>query len=104
MDISRLLDSRAYIRKYPWLFRLALGMSALSCFLIIWGIFDTSRYWYLLYLLLLNLAILSPFLLRTQKYQEAISRKHELLEGYARLLELIAANTFTKKAHLTKNN
>jgi ABC-type multidrug transport system fused ATPase/permease subunit len=95
MDISRWLDSRAYIRKYPWLFRLALGMSALSCFLIIWGIFDTSRYWYLLYLLLLNLAILSPFLLRTQKYQEAISRKHELLEGYARLLELIAANTFT---------
>ena len=94
-DISRWLDTTAYISKYPWLLHLAVGIALLSCFLIIWGIFDTSRYWYLLYLALLNFAILSPFLLRTQKYQEAISRKHELLEGYARLLKLIAGNTFT---------
>jgi len=93
-DIDRWVDSRVYIHKYPWLFHLALAVSMLSFFLIIWGIFDTSRYWYLLYLVLLNFAILSPFLLRTQKYQEAISRKHELLEGYARLLKLIAGNDF----------
>jgi DNA mismatch repair ATPase MutS len=94
-DISRWLNSKAYIRRHPWLFYLALCTGSLSCFIIVWGIFDLSRYWYLLYLLLLNFAMLSPFVLRTMKYQESISRKHELLQGYARLLKLIAGNTFT---------
>jgi len=89
-DISTWLNSSAYINKYHWLFFLSIGISMASLFLIFWGIFDTHRYWYLLYLFLVNLVILSPFLLRTQKYQAAISRKHEMLEGFARLLKLIA--------------
>jgi len=93
-DISRWLDTDTYINKYPWLFYLAVGMSLLSTTIIIWGIFDPSRYWLLLYVLALNFTVLSPFLLRTQKYQGTISRKHDLLEGYARLLKLIASTSF----------
>jgi DNA mismatch repair ATPase MutS len=40
------------------------------------------------------MAVLSPFLLRTQKYQAAISRKHDLLDGYAQLLKQIARASF----------
>ena len=93
-DISHWLDTSTYISKYRWLFYLALGVSLLSVFIIIWGIFDPSRFLTLLYLFVLNLMVLSPFLLRTQKYQAVISRKHELLEGYARLLRQIAHTTF----------
>jgi ABC-type multidrug transport system fused ATPase/permease subunit len=93
-DISHWLDTSVYINKYRWLFFLAQGVSLLSLIIIIWGIFDPSRYWLLLYLLALNFVVLSPFLLRTQKYQAAISRKHELLEGYARLLKQIANTSF----------
>lgn len=93
-DISRWLDTDAYISKYPWLFYLAMGVSLLSVIIIIWGIFDPARYLLLGYLFVLNLTLLSPFLLRTQKYQAAISRKHELLEGYARLLKQIACTSF----------
>jgi len=94
-DISRWMGTSAYICKYPWLFFLAQVVSLLSVIIIIWGIFDPSRYWFLLYLLLLNMTVLSPFLLRTQKYQAAISRKHDLLKGYASLLKQIAGATFT---------
>lgn len=94
-DISRWLKSKAYISQYPWLFPLAIGIASISLFLALWAIFDTSRYWYLLYLFLLNLGILSPFLLRTQRYQEAISKKHELLLGYASLLKRIAGADFS---------
>jgi DNA mismatch repair ATPase MutS len=71
-----------------------MGVSLLSVFIIILGIFDSSRYWFLLYMFLLNMTVLSPFLLRTQKYQAAISRKHDLLKGYARLLKQIAETSF----------
>jgi len=93
-DISRWLASSTYIHKYPWLYYLALGVSFLSIAIIIWVIFDTSRFLLLLCPLLLNALVLSPFLLRTQQYQAVISRKHDLLEGYARLLKLIAGIHF----------
>lgn len=94
-DIARWLDSSPYISKYPWLFHLALFISLVSVSIILWVITDPSKFMHLLYLLVFNMTVLSPFLLRTQKYQEAISRKHELLEGYARLLKLIAGTSFT---------
>lgn len=94
-DISRWLETRTYISQYPRLFYLALAVSLLSLFLISWAIIDPSRFMLPIYLLLLNMGILSPFLLRTQKYQVVISRKHELLEGYARLLKQIAETSFT---------
>jgi len=93
-DISRWLDSTSYISKYPWLFYLALLTSLVSLAIIVWVITDPSHFLRLLYPLLFNMTVLSPFLLRTQKYQEAISKKHELLKGYAHLLRLIAGTGF----------
>jgi len=93
-DISKWLSAPAYIRKHKWLFYLALVMSVLSLGIVVWGFFDSSRYWFLLYLLVVNFSILSPFLMRTNQYQSVISRKHELLEGYAHLLKIIRENEF----------
>jgi len=93
-DISNWLNSTSYMNKHRWLFNLAIGMSLASLSLAVWGIFDAHRYWYLLYLVLVNLGILSPFLLRTQRYQAVISRKHEMLEGYAGLMKQIAGIFF----------
>ncbi len=93
-DISRWLGTSTYISKHRWLFFMAVGVTLLSLTLAIWGIFDTSRYWLLLYLFLLNLVVLSPFFMRTQQYQAIISKKHDLLEGYARLLKQIAGTSF----------
>ena len=101
-DINRWLKSSAYIGKHRWLFYVALGVSLLSLSLAIWMIFDPSRFWYLLYLVLLNLLLLSPFFQRTQQYQQVISKKHELLEGYAGLLKQIAQNSF-QHPELQKN-
>ncbi len=101
-DINSWLESSAYISKHRWLFYVALGVSVLSLSLAIWMIFDPSRYWYLLYLILLNLLLLSPFFHRTQQYQQVISKKHELLEGYAGLLKQIAQNSF-QHPELQKN-
>jgi len=94
-DISRWLGTNTYINKHRWLFFLAQAVSLFSFIIIIGGIFDPSRYWFLLLLFVLNMTVLSPFLLRTQKYQAAISKKHDLLKGYASLLKQIAGATFT---------
>ncbi len=93
-DISRWLGTGTYISKHPWLFYLALGLSLLSVTLIIWMIFNASIYYLLLTIFLLNLTLLSPFFLRTQQYQAVISKKHDLLQGYARLLKHIADTSF----------
>jgi hypothetical protein len=93
-DISSWLASSSYITRHRWLFFLAVGVTLLSLSIIIWGIIDSSRYWLLLYLFLLNLMVLSPFALRTQRYQIGISKKYDLLEGYARLLAKIAGTSF----------
>jgi len=94
-DISRWLDTSAYINKHRWLFFLSLTTSLLSLIIIIWGIFEPSRYWFLLLLVVLNMMVLFPFLLRTQRYQASISKKHDLLKGYASLLKQIAEISFT---------
>jgi len=93
-DIGRWLESSSYINKHPWLFFLALGMSLVSLSMITWVILDPGRFWNLIYLLVINLFILSPFLLRTQQYQSVISRKHDVLDGYAQLLKIMAGISF----------
>jgi Flp pilus assembly protein TadB len=93
-DISQWLNSSAYIRKYRWLFFLAILVSTLTVTTIIWGSFNTSMFWFLLYLFVFNLTVLSPFLMRTNRYQVVISKKHQLLEGYAQLLKIIATQSF----------
>jgi DNA mismatch repair ATPase MutS len=101
-DINRWLKSSSYINKYPWLFFLALGMSLISISIITWVITDHSRFWNLIYVFMVNLLILSPFLHRTMKYQSVISRKHDLLKGYAQLLKIITHTSF-KHPELQEN-
>jgi len=93
-DLRHWLQSSAYINKYPWLLHVALGMSLLSLSMLAWFLLDPGRFWNLIFVLVVNLLILSPFLLRTQQYQAVISRKNELLNGYAQLLKIIAAVSF----------
>ena len=92
--IKKWLATDAYITKRPWLFYLALFVSALSIGIITYGFLVPGGMRLLLPLLLFNFAMLSPFIARTRIYHESISRKHELLEGYALLLGLIAAISF----------
>ena len=93
-DISRWLSTSAYISKNRWLFYLALLVSAIAVTIIIAGFMNNARFWYLLYLMVFNFTMLSPFLMRTNKYQATISKKHQLLEGYAELLRIIAQTSF----------
>lgn len=93
-DISRWLSTSAYISKNRWLFYLALLVSAIAVVIIIAGFMNNDRFWYLLYLMVFNFTMLSPFLTRTNKYQATISKKHQLLEGYSELLRIIAQTSF----------
>ena len=93
-DISQWLNSRAYIRDHRWLFYLAIVVSTITISTLIWGIFNTSMFWFLLVILAFNFTVLSPFLMRTNRYQAVISKKHALLEGYAKLLRIIASQSF----------
>jgi hypothetical protein len=92
--ISDWLDVSSYIVRHRWLFYLAAGFSCVSAGIIVCGILHPPDFWYLLPMLALNFTILSPFLLRTNRYQQTISRKHEMLEGYARLLRIMAETGF----------
>jgi Flp pilus assembly protein TadB/energy-coupling factor transporter ATP-binding protein EcfA2 len=92
--ILRWLSASAYIVQHRWLFFLAMGISLAATGIIVAGILNPGVFRYLLPLLLFNYTLLSPFLMRTNRYQETISKKHELLEGYARLLEIITSNGF----------
>jgi DNA mismatch repair ATPase MutS len=93
-DLSRWLSDEAYIQKQPWLFVLALVMSAASLVVAALVIAGTLTFWALILIAVVNLTILSPFLYRTNQYQGTVSKKHLLLEGYAELLKIIAGETF----------
>ena len=94
-SLSDWLATPTYIKKNPWLFYLAVLISGISLVVIITGFFHGPNFWYLLPVLLFNWGILTPFLMRTNRYQSNISRKHELLEGYAALLQEITAVRLT---------
>ena len=101
-DLSQWLSTEAYIRKQPWLFYLALVMSAASLSLAALVIAGVLTFWSLIFLAVINGTILSPYLLRTNQYQSAVSKKHLLLEGYAKLLKIIADEAFNHP-ELTEN-
>ncbi len=88
------LTASSYILRHRWLFYLALVISAITLAIMFYGILEPGGFRYLLPLVLFNFTILSPFVLRTNRYQQTISKKHELLEGYARLLRILAATGF----------
>lgn len=93
-EIQHWLDTQNYIQKNKWLIGVAILSSMASLSIIIAGIIDYSNFRYFLPLLLLNWGILSPFLVRTNKYQSNISKKHDLLSGYASLLQTISDPPF----------
>jgi len=94
-DLRSWLSADAYINKYPWLFYVALLMATSTLAVVTRGLVTGGGYSFLLPILLINFTILTPFLHRTKLYQEQISRKHEVLEGYARLLRIIASEGFS---------
>lgn len=93
-ELVQWLNSSAYIRRYPWLFYVAILVSTMTAGIIIWGIFNSQMFWLLAYLLVFNFTVLSPFLMRTNRYQALISKKHQLLQGYAHLLKIISGESF----------
>ena len=92
--IRKWLSVNAYIVRHRWLFVVALGISAIALGIIVYGMLNPGAFWYLVPLLLFNWTMLSPFLVRTNQYQQTISRKHELLEGFAQLLKIMADTGF----------
>jgi hypothetical protein len=92
--IRKWLSVSAYITRHRWLFPMALGISIIALGIILLGILRPGGFWFLLPLLLFNWILLSPFMVRTNRYQQTISKKHELLEGYAQLLKIIAETGF----------
>jgi hypothetical protein len=88
--IGQWLSHPAYIVRHRWLFFLALGVTGIATGIIVYGILHPAGFSLLVPLLVFNWTVLSPFLVRTNRYQQTISRKHELLEGYAELLKIIA--------------
>ena len=97
-DIRRWLERDAYITRRPWLLHAALVMSALALFLITRAIIVPGSWQPLLILLAVNFTLLGPFLNRTNRYQQGISKKYNLLQGYAILLRLISREEFTHPA------
>ncbi len=95
-NLSVWLSTEAYIQKQPWLFYLALVMSAASLALVALVIAGVLTFWALIFMAVINLTILSPYLMRTNQYQSNVSKKHMLLEGYAELLKIIAAEGFNQ--------
>jgi len=93
-EIQHWLDTQNYIQKNLWLIVVAILSSLASLSIIVAGIIDFSNFRYFLPLLLLNWGILSPFLVRTNKYHSNISKKHDLLSGYASLLQTIGETPF----------
>jgi DNA mismatch repair ATPase MutS len=93
-EFSTWLNTRSYIQKYRWLFILAIVMSTIAIGLISAVIAGYVTFWALIFLAMINGTILSPFLMRTNRYQASISKKHQLLEGYAQLLKIISREKF----------
>ena len=92
--IEKWLSTEAYITRRKWLFYVALFSSTMAILIITYAILVPGGGSLLLPLLLFNFAMLSPFFARTNQYQQSISKKHEVLEGYALLLKLIAGTPF----------
>jgi len=88
LDSWRTTD--AYTAKNKWLRPLAIFISLISLGILVAGIIDFSNFSYYLPILFINGGILSPFMVKNNRYHEQISRKAELMDRYASLLQLIA--------------
>ena len=72
--ISRWLSASAYIVRSRWLYYMAMASSGIALGIIIYGLIDPVGFKYMLPLLLFNFALLSPFMARTNQYQQTFSK------------------------------
>ena len=96
-DLQRILDwsaEKAFIEKYRWTKILPPVMTLVSAAIIVAGALNTAAFRLLIPLVLVNLSILSPFIARTSRYQEQVSRKHRFLGTYSTLLDILARESF----------
>ncbi len=84
----------SYITKHRWLTYVSIGMSVVSIAIIIAGFFNFSNFQFLLPVLFINWFLLSPFLVRTNRYHVQVSKKHAFLSTYSELLQIISSHEF----------
>ncbi len=86
--------SPSYIEQKRWLYPVTLIMTGIASGIITGGIFYPSLFRFLLPLVLVNFFLLGLFVSRTNQYHSRFSNRHKFLSNYARLMELIAAQSF----------
>lgn len=87
-------NAPSYIEQKRWLYPVTLIMTGIAAGLITGGIFNPALFRFLLPLVLVNLFLLGLFVSRTNQYHDRFSNRHKFLSNYARLMELIAAQSF----------
>ncbi|MFC2129277.1 hypothetical protein ACFLQX_00700 [Bacteroidota bacterium] len=99
-EVQELLEwvkQSSYIQKHPWLKFVSIGMSVISLLIIIAGFFDPGLFGYLLPVLFINWFFLSPFLVKTNRYHEQVSKKHSFLSTYAELMLILSGQEFSHR-------
>lgn len=69
-------------------------MTLVSCSVITAGFFNASLFSWLLPIIFINWFLLSPFMVRTNRYHVQVSKKHAFLSTYSELLEIITRHEF----------
>lgn len=87
-------EQDTFIEKYQWTRIAAWIMTIISSTSIIMGILNPGFFSILIWVALINFTLLSPFVLRTSKFQSRISRKHRFLSTYAELLGFLSDEEF----------
>jgi hypothetical protein len=93
-EVIRWSRQPVFIEKYKWTKVLAVVMTLVTSGIIIAGIIDAAFFRLLIPLVLINLAILSGFVARTNRFQEQVSKKHIFLRTYSVLLDILAREDF----------
>lgn len=90
-SLERWKNAEVYTDRNKWLQPVAVIISLLSLGIGIAGIIDYTNFSYYLPLLFLNWGLMSPFVVKNNRYHENISKKAELMDRYSKLLQLIAS-------------
>jgi hypothetical protein len=87
-------EKPVFIENYKWTKVIAWIMTFLSSSIIIAGIFSSDFFRLLIPVIIINFALLSPFVARTNRYQVMVSKKHSFLKTYAVLLDILSKEKF----------
>ena len=93
-EVIRWSRQPVFIEKYRWTKVLAVLMTLITSGIIIAGIIEPAFFRLLIPVVLVNFALLSGFVARTNRFQEQVSKKHNFLRIYAVLLDIIAGEEF----------